>query len=437
MIERVRRQLRGEIAQGAMGTFGLKGFQTGIMLLVSLSLARLLGPDGYGAYSFAMSWVNILVVPAMLGLQPLLVRNLAAYQIKDEWRLMRGLLRRMNQWTALASATVVVMAFLISLLLADRMEPQMQHSVWVALAIVPLLAQQRVRQSVMRALHHVVSGHVPEMIVQPALFGTFLGCVFLFYDQPLTAPVATGLRVIAACIALAAIFVMCRRIVPPDAYRDGPVYRDGPWFRAGLTMMWGNGLSVFITNIGTIMVGFLAGAASAGIYSLVSLMSNLIMFAVASINAPLAPSMSRLYVRDELPGMQRLATKAARAALLAALAMTAVFAIAGEWALGLIHPRFAAGYETLLILCAGQIALSTLGSVGVILVTIGDQRVTAIARTVSAVVTVSLCFLLIPIWGINGAAVAAICGPLATKTYNTVRVYRRLGLNTTALGAIA
>ena len=437
MIERVRRQLRGEIAQGAMGTFGLKGFQTGIMFLVSLSLARLLGPDGYGAYSFAMSWVNILVVPAMLGLQPLLVRNLAAYQIKDEWSLMRGLLRRMRQWTLLATAAVLTLAYLASWLLADVMEPAMLHAVWVALAIVPLVAQQRVRQSVMRALHHVVSGSVPEMLIQPALFGALLGGAYLFYSPSLSAPVAAGLRVAAALVALAAIVVMCRRAVPTAADREPPVYRDGPWFRAGLTMMWANGLSVFAANVGTIMVGMLAGAESAGIFSLANLMANLITFAVASINAPLAPSMSRLYVRDEMVSMQRLTTKAAWAALLAALAMTAVFASTGEWALGMIHPRFAVGYETLLILCAGQIVLSALGSVGVILVTVGDQRITAITRTIAALITVGLCFLLIPVWGMNGAAIATIAGPLLTKIYNVVRVYRRLGLNATAMRSFA
>ena len=437
MIERVRRQLSGEIARGAIGTFGLKGFQTTIMFLVSLSLARLLGPDGYGAYSFAMSWVNILIVPAMLGLQPLLVRNLAAYQTKGNWGLMRGLMRRTQQWTLLSGGAVLALAYLASWLLADTMEPAMLHAVWVALAIVPLVAQQRLRQSIMRALHRVVSGQVPEMMIQPALFGAFLGCAFLFYSQSLTAPIATGLRLTAACLALIVILVLCHRTVPREVRHERPSYRDGPWFRASLSMMWSNGMSVFIANIGTILVGILAGAESAGIFSLVNLMANLISFAVASINSPLAPALSRHYVRDDMATVQRLATKAARAALLAALGMAAIFAATGDWALALIHPRFAAGYETLLILCGGQVVLSSLGSVGVILVTAGEQRSLALTVTISAAITTSMCFLLIPLWGVEGAAVASIAGPLMMKLTNAVRAYNRLGVNTTVLRRLA
>ncbi len=437
MIERVRRQLRGEIARGAIGTFGLKGFQTSVMFLISLSLARLLGPDGYGAYSFAMSWVNILLVPAMLGLQPLLVRNIAAYQTKQEWGLMRGLLRRTYQWVTLASLTVVSLAFLVTWLLSSQMEPEMLHAVWVALALVPVLAQQRVRQSIMRALRHVVTSQVPEVVVQPLLFGAFLASSFLVAGYALTAPNVAGLRTGAAIIALAVILIWFRSVLPKDIRRHAPLYRDGPWFRGSLSMLWHNGMAVFIMNIGTILVGLMAGAESAGIYSLANLIANLIAFAMASIDAPLAPSLSRLYVRDDMAGMQRLVTKAARAALLATLGMTIIFAIGGEWALSLIHPRFATGYETLLILCTGKLVLSSLGSAGAVLVTTGDQRSLAVATTISALLTTSLCFLLIPIWGINGAAVAGICGPLVTKSYNAFRVYRRLGLNTTAIGSLS
>ena len=434
MIERVRRQLRGEIARGAIGTFGLKGFQTGVMFLISLSLARLLGPDGYGAYSFAMSWVNILLVPAMLGMQPLLVRNIAAYQTKQEWGLMRGLLRRTGQWVSLAALAVTSVAFLMTWLLSGYMEPQMLYAVWVALALVPVLAQQRVRQSIMRALRHVVTSQVPEVVIQPLLFGTFLGLGFLAAGHALTAPHVAGLRAGAAVIALATILIWCRRVVPRDIRRHAPSYRDGPWFRGSLSMLWHNGLAVFIMNIGTILVGFIAGAEAAGIYSLANLIANLIAFAMASIDAPLAPSLSRLYVRDDMAGMQRLVTKAARAALLATLGLTAFFAVAGEWALSLIHPRFAAGHETLMILCAGKIILSALGSAGAILVTAGHQRIMAVATTVSAALTTSLCFLLIPIWGINGAAIAMICGPVTARLIMCIRVYRIVGLDPTALG---
>ena len=78
-------QLRGPIAGGATGTLALQVFQTGLRFAISLGLARMLGASGYGAYSFAIACVGVLSVPARLGFDSFLVREVASYRSRNQW----------------------------------------------------------------------------------------------------------------------------------------------------------------------------------------------------------------------------------------------------------------------------------------------------------------------------------------------------------------
>ena len=56
------------LLKAAAGSAGMKLAYTGIGFLISISLARTLGPDGYGVYSYVMALVALLVIPSELGI---------------------------------------------------------------------------------------------------------------------------------------------------------------------------------------------------------------------------------------------------------------------------------------------------------------------------------------------------------------------------------
>ena len=80
-----------------------------LVLATSIILARLLGPSGYGVYSFSMSLAEVLVVPSLFGLQQLLVREIPAFQTKQAWPFLRGMLRRSNQVVLTISVTLAIL----------------------------------------------------------------------------------------------------------------------------------------------------------------------------------------------------------------------------------------------------------------------------------------------------------------------------------------
>lgn len=433
MIDRVRRHLTGDIARGAIGTFGLKTVQTGIMFLVSLILARLLGPGGYGAYSFAMSWVNLLLILATLGLVPVTVRNIAGFFAKQEWPLMRGLQRRAYQWVYLGSLAVMGAGYLISWLISDSLEPGMVTAIWFALPIVPFLAWQRIRGALMRGLHHVVSSQTPELLILPLLFLFSLLFTLVFFSDWLTAESATGLRVIASMVALLAIIVLCRRVLPREMMRAEAQYDSRDWFASAMPLLWIGGIGLFMSQIGTISVGLLKGAEFTGIYAMAVNMSLLISFAQTAVSTPLSPTIARLHVEKDMVKLQRITTKSTLAVLLTVFGISVAFAITGEWLLSIIGDKFVAAYSTLLIFALGQLISAAFGPVGTLLIMTGDQKGPAIITTVSAFLTLGLNLVLIPDFGIDGAAAATSCGLVFKNVAMAARVHRRLSINTTVV----
>ena len=69
-------------------SFILKFASLGLGFLTSVVLARLLGAEGFGDFSFPMAIVELLLVPTTLGFPSLVVRELARYQVQSKWALL-------------------------------------------------------------------------------------------------------------------------------------------------------------------------------------------------------------------------------------------------------------------------------------------------------------------------------------------------------------
>jgi O-antigen/teichoic acid export membrane protein len=62
-------------------------------LATAAILGRLLRPEQYGLYLFALSTITLLALPVQVGLPQLLVREIAKNQLAEKWGLIRGIVR--------------------------------------------------------------------------------------------------------------------------------------------------------------------------------------------------------------------------------------------------------------------------------------------------------------------------------------------------------
>ncbi len=422
------------IARGAAGTFGLKIANTGFLFLASLILARLLGPKGLGAYAYAMSWVAVLSILATLGFDRLLAREVAIYRTTSKWAPMRGLIRHALHASLAAAIMVCILAGGLARLWGSHFEPEMLSAFLVALLLVPLMTLNLIREGAMRGLQQVVLGQTPNLLLRPALFLLFLGLCFLIGAEALSGSVAVGLNVMATAFAFVGATRLLTRALPDEARAAMPSCQSRTWARQALPFLLLAGLQVASTNTDMLMLGTMLGAKPTGIYAVASRLAQFIGLALFAVNRPLGPAIASLYFTGDRSELQRLVTKSARAGLLSAIPVAIIFILFGRTILSLFGTEFVAGRMALTILSIGQFINVATGSVAVILVMTAHERDVVIGLGLSTVVNVLLNALLIPVWAIEGAAMATSAALILWNVLLMILVYRRLGINPTALG---
>ena len=432
ILGRLNEHLRGPIARGALGTLVLKASQAGLGFALNLLLARVLGAEGYGAYSFALAVTGLLVVAAALGLDTLLVREVATYKTRANWALMRGLLRRSNQMGLLTAIGLALAVAAVAWALEEWLESDMLTALWVGLLALPVLTLTRLRQAAMQGLRHVVAGQIPETIVQPLVLMSFIGIASLVLSSNITGSLAVGLNVAAVTIALLVGIVLLRRSLPIALKQAGIEFHTRAWLRSARRFLLIGGMLVIISHTDIIMLGAMKGAETAGIYSVVSRVISLISYIVFAVNAPLTPFMADRYAARAIEELQRTVTKGARVIFLLAVLIILVFVVLGDWLLALFGPEFPKGYAALLILCVGQIPFVLGGGVaGPLLAMTGHEREAAIVIGVAAILNIVLNVALIPKWGIEGAALATMVSVLVWHVSLAVLAYKMLGISVT------
>jgi len=431
-----RGSLRAEITQAAMGSLALKVVSLGLKLATGVLLARLLGPDGLGAYAFAIAVVGLLQIPTMLGLPQLITREVAALREGEQWGLLRGLLTRANQGVGLLGVLMAVAAFVVAWVFLRESDSPRLAAFWVALPLLPIVALSSLRQATLRGLRHVVPGQIPEFLVQPGVLALALGGGYLILGAGYLTPTgAVWLNVGAALVAFATGAWFLVRRLPTEVRAHEPEYRSRAWMLEGLPFMMLAGLYVMNDRLALVMLGMFRSDAEVGVYQVCLLAAGTVAFGLQAAGATVAPHLARLWVRRDLAGMQRVVTGAARISLAVAVPLGLVLLVFGGLLLGLFFgEEFRAGRTALAIVVLGQLLNAGFGAVGLILNMTGHTKLAVRGFLVAVLANIALNLVLIPRMGIEGAALGALLAFIVWNSILFVYVRREVGVISLAFG---
>ncbi len=423
--------LRTHLIRGAFGSLILKLAQTMLTLVLTVILARMLGVEGFGVYAFCLSVVNLLVVPAMLGGQKLLVREVAVYNAKGQYHLLRGLIRRMRQASTGASVCLAFLAGGIGILVYQ--ENPIQAPFLIAMALMPLMTTLELQGSVLRGLHHIFTGQIhvallPAMVIALFYIMTMAQGIKPMPDNAIIAYVASaGLLVIF-------IYFRLHQLLPDQVKHARPAFETAGWIKSMLPFVFASGMQVFNREISVILLALIGGTTEAGLFRVAQRGAELIPFGLLAVNTAIAPVISELFARNEKKRLQQMITKSTLAITAFAVPVAILLITGGKWLIPVVFgAEYAQAYLILVILCLGQLFNAFMGSVGLILNMCGHENTVAWGVTVAAAASLVMNLALIPMWGATGAAIAT-CGSLIVwNILLGIRLYQKTGVNSTIL----
>lgn len=415
----------------------IKAGNTLLLFSCSVLLARTLGPEGYGVYSFILAILMLASIPAQIGVPQLIVRETAKAQAIGNYSLMRGLWR----WGNIAVAAFSLLAFVgvAGVVVLTDIFPDdgaRIDTLMAGLALIPLIALANVRGASLRGLRKTLQGQFPESIIRP---GLLLLLVFIWVEWIKTKggfepDEAMGLYVAASIIAFATGRWMLRRHRPAQlAVRPIPEYQSSYWRRAIIPLALMAGIHLINVYADVIILGLLRPNEEIGIYKAVAQVASLVTFGLQAINQTLHPYFAKLHAEGDMRRLQILVTVSSRSIFVLASVPFFVFLFFGNDVLRILFGNpYAAGSSALIILASGQLFNSFISLAKSLLNMAGHERDTLRVVLFTVVVNVVFNFTLIPFLGIDGAAISTAISLLLGNVLLRNVAKRRLGVETMA-----
>ena len=422
--------LRFRLARDTLGVIAIQALSMGLGFAVSVVLARLLGVREFGLYSLAMSMLGLLVVPATFGFPQLLVREIAAYRVKGEWGLIRGLLRFAQRTSLVASLGIAFLGGLVLWLLSDRFSGEAVRVLALAFVALPFWALLQLYGEALRGFEQILEGQWVISVMRPLGFLILVGAAWLFAGGMLDASLALGLHILAAVISLAFAFYVLRnqlrRSLPPNAVSQNTAV----WIRGALSLALRALLYLIPQQAGVLMLGWMRSAEEVSLYKVAYQITSLIPFGLTAVIIAIAPWLAQLYTAGNKSKLQKIMLSASAVSTAFALPLVLLFTFRGSWFLSLTFGEaFAEGATASAIIAGGRLLNAVIGPVGLFLVMSGHVYEANLSLGIGSAINLLSNPALIQIWGTNGAAVSLAISLVLTKLlylYFTLRILQAM-----------
>jgi O-antigen/teichoic acid export membrane protein len=298
--------------------------------------------------------------------------------------------------------------------------------------LLPLLALNALRASILRGLRCVISAQLPELLVRPGLhFFIVTALLVNGFLNPATALISQVATTGVAFLLGARLLQRARPAPVRDAERT---YQNREWARALPPFIMLAAVSTLNGEIGILALGWLGTDAEVGAMRVAQNGAILVTLSLTIVNLVIGPHVTRAHRDDDWNRLQRLSRQSARAALAVALLIALPMIFLGGPIISLV---FGEAYREgatwpLVILAMGQLINVAFGSVGLFLTMTGHERDTLHGQVIALVVNALAAVILIPKFGAMGAALAVAIGLLTWNSVLAIRFVQRLGFRPSA-----
>jgi O-antigen/teichoic acid export membrane protein len=220
---------------------------------------------------------------------------------------------------------------------------------------------------------------------------------------------------------MAAYFL--KKVLPkPDRRRHRiSAFKELVYFSAPLTF---SSLIYQVTNMSDIlMLGYFALASSVGVYTVILRVVGAGSAILSSFNAIFGPIIAELCDQDKHKQLESLYKTITKWIITLSLPIYLFQIFFSNQILGLLGEEFLVGSVALIILCIGQIINAGTGSSGLMVVMSGHSVIALINNITVLILNVGLNIILIPKYGISGAALAASISMIFVNVIRVLEVY--------------
>ncbi len=397
-----------EVMFGSAVTFMARGGGTFLGFLFNLVLARLLGAVGSGVFFLALSFVLFFEAFGRLGLEWSLVRYTASAVAQQNWGTLKGIYIQSIRICAVATG-ILTCILLLSAGWIGRLfdKPEIvQPLIVLTWAIMPI-ALARLMAASLRGLKLTFKSQMIESILP-------VGCALLLIYPLASVAGVNGVAIGYLAGWIVALFVGWRlyRHATSGFANTQPTFAIRTLLASSYSLVWITISGLLMNQFAIFVLGASGDPAEVGIFNVAMRTSLVLTFVLYAANNILLPKFAELISLGNAADLEKMARNSVTIMSLLVLPIWFVIVLFSSQIMGWFGSDFRAGAMALQIMAHAQLVNVLSGPAGDLLIMGGHERLTRFITSMALLVNIVLCILLIPHFGIAGAAVAVACSSI-------------------------
>jgi O-antigen/teichoic acid export membrane protein len=421
----VSRMARG----GSLNLVGALVQQASLFAVMAI-LAHGLGRADVGRYSEMWSLLSLLGLLSLAGFRSGLTRFIAVFLAEGDASRVRGTIRLGMRVTMIGSLLIGSLLAVFAPAVADYFhDPSLVTGVRLTALILPATTFSDAALAATQGWRSQKAFALIGRVLDPLSMLGLIGLAVLLVGR-----LNAALVISSWSTALWSGIALRRRVrTVPKAH---PIMEPRRIFSFSM-ISWASALAATgLIWAGTILLGNLTDPASVGVFNVASRLVNLAVFVMAPITTAFTPHMAHLDHVGEKAQAARAYGNATRWILFLSAPAFVMLIVLPEQMLAFFGRDFRTGAEVTMILAAGQLIAAAAGPCGVVLNQSGRVVLSLVDNIGVLVGNVLLSLVLIPRYGIVGAASAWSISLIAVNLTKLLQARYIVGVTPVGAGTI-
>jgi O-antigen/teichoic acid export membrane protein len=414
-----------EIFKGSVSVLFAKILSLCFGVVSSIIIARYYGADIVGIVAILTSVLTVFTVLGSMGTNTSILRLIPQFKETSSAEGTYAIYLKILKLIILLSISSGLLLFILSPVLANIIFHNEYLIIFFYLSAFFVLVQTiiGVNTNTLRAVQNVKLYSILQFI--PSFITLFLLLIvtFLIYNKNNPIYIIFISNFIVVTISIIFIHYIFKS---KNRNAKSPI-SSSQILSLSLPMFLTGSMHLVISQTDTIMLGMMRTESEVGIFTIAMKLALLASFILTAVNSLAAPKFSQLFHANKIDDLKEVAQKSSKLIFWTTLPLILLYILGGYYILGFFGKVFTTGYYVLIILSIGQFVNASAGSVGYFLDMTGYQKEFRNIVFLGGAINISLNIILIPKFGIEGAAFASMVSIVFWNIVSSLYIKRKFG----------
>ena len=398
--------------------------------LLTLIIANLFGADGLGDYVLSITVLRLFTLLSKLGLDTTSIKFIASFASQNKWTSIFKFRNKVVFILIISSIFFSFLLYTLSQPIADLINAQVKYIKLNSFFILPMSFFMLHYQS-LRGLKRIAEFSFFYRMSQ-SLFTVVSVLIIYYFIQDNEVPIYAYLVSLLLVSVLA--FLSFRYNLNKKSYgkesAEMQILKYSQILKISIPLMFAQSVQFIMAWTDKLMLGSMTTTVDVGVYHTAFKLSMFAAVALMSVNSIASPKFAEMFAKKDFLGLKKVVHQSTKMIFWSSLPLVIVFFMFPDFLLGLFGEEFKVGVTAFIFLSCGRLISSFSGSVGNILQMTGNQNIYAIILLIGAILNVVLNLILIPLYGINGAAIASMSSLIVWNLSMVLVVKQKFGFYT-------